>query len=184
VTLSAAWLILVPAGLAAYLGYLTVTHDAPLAPFQAVDIYWGRSFAGPFGAVVRALGALPGDLTRLFTGTATPFGVGDPLTWESHDLIDLAFVAVAFGALIACWRRIPFAYFAYVAVMLVFALSFPREIEPLASAPRYLLGMFPLFIGAASWLAMRGRWATAVLGLSAVLLALFSGLWGMWAWVA
>ena len=41
---SAAWLLLVPAGVLAYMGYLAATHGAPLAPFQAAQTYWGHSF--------------------------------------------------------------------------------------------------------------------------------------------
>jgi phage shock protein PspC (stress-responsive transcriptional regulator) len=181
---SAAWLALVPAGLLAYMGYLAAAHGAPFAPFQAAQTYWGHWFAGPFGAVAVALGKLPGDVHALMTGSVRSVGPGDPLNWQSHDLIDLGFVAVAIAAVAVSWRRVPFAYSAYAAAMLAFALSFPVPREPLQSISRYELVIFPLFMGAAAWLRSRRRLTFGVVGISSALLAVFSGLWAYWAWLA
>jgi hypothetical protein len=180
---SAAWLALVPAGLGAYLGYLAIRHGAPLAPFQAVKVFWGRSFI-PFGGLVRAVGALPGDVHRLLTGTAHRFVTGDPVTGETRDLIDFSFLMVGVVALVASWRRVPFAYIAYAGALLFAAVSFPAPAEPLQSLPRYLLVVFPLFIGCASRLVNRRDWTVAVLCLSATLLVVFSGFWATWTWVS
>lgn len=181
---SAAWLLLVPTGLLAYMGYLAAAHGAPFAPFQAAQRYWDHSFAGPFGAVVVALGKLPGDVHRLLTGAAGPVGPGDPLSWDAHGLIDLGFVALAVVALIWSWRRVPFAYFAYAVVMLAYSLSFPVGLEPLQSISRYELVIFPLFMGVAARISGRRVTTAGVLAVSGVLLAVFSGLWAYWAWVA
>jgi Mannosyltransferase (PIG-V) len=182
-TLSAAWLALVPAGLGAYLGYLAIKHGAPLAPFQAVKIFWGRSFT-PFAGLVRAIGALPGDLHRLLIGRGHRFVTGDPVTGETRDLINFSFLVVGVVALIASWRRVPFAYLAYAAALIFAAVSFPPPTEPLQSLPRYLLVAFPLFIGAASRLRPRRDWTVAVLCLSTALLVVFSGFWATWTWVS
>lgn len=180
VTRSAAWLLLVPAGLAAYLGYLTITHGAPLAPYHAAQQDWGRSFGGPIGALVRLLIAVPGDVHAVLAGTGRPVGPGDPLTWNAHDLIDLGFVLVAVAAAVASWRRIPLAYFLYAVTILVYSSSFPYPHAPLQALPRYLLPIFPLFMGSAAWLVERRRTTAVVLVASGALLAVFSGLWAYW----
>jgi hypothetical protein len=184
VTRSAAWLLLVPLGLAAYMGYLAAAHGAPFAPFQAAAKYWGHSFAGPFGAVATALGRLPADVHGLLGGSARPVHPGDPISWNGHDLIDLGFLALAVAAFAASWRRVPFAYLGYALAMLAYAMSFPAVLEPLQSLSRYELVIFPLFMGVAAQISGRRKLTLGVLGVSSVLLAVFSGLWAFWAWVA
>jgi hypothetical protein len=183
VSWSISWLALVPAGLAAYLGYLAVVHGAPLAPYRAASVDWGHVFAGPFGAVVRTLVDLPDDLRGLVTGNARAVGPGDPLSWNARDLIDLGFLAFAVAGLLAAWRRLPMAYIAYAFVSLAQALSFPPPHEPMIGFSRYLLPIFPLFMGVAARLSGRRALTSVVLGVSAVLLAVFSGLWAYWALV-
>jgi hypothetical protein len=183
VTRSAAWLALVPTGLAAYLTYLTIAHGAPLAPYHAARVNWGHSFGGPFVSVFQTLGRLPGDVGGLIAGHARSVGPGDPLSWNAHDLIDLGFLLAAVAALVACWGRVPIAYLVYSAILIAYASSFPAPHTPLEGLPRYMLPVFPLFMGVASRLAGR-RWLTrGVLGGSAALLIVFSGLWAIWALV-
>jgi hypothetical protein len=179
-TRSAGWLALAPAGLVAYMGYLAVAHGAPFAPFHAAEADWGRSFAGPLSAVVRVLGALPGDIHGLLAGATRPVGPGDPLSWNAHDLIDLGFLAAGVAALAASWRRVPMPYLVYAIVVLTYSSSFPSPNAPLQALPRYLLPVFPLFLGVASRLSARRRLSVAVLGASALLLAVFGGLWAVW----
>ena len=183
VTLSAAWLALVPLGLLGYMAYLGVAHGQPFAAFGA-EHYWGRSFAAPFGGAWKAIVALPADVRHVLTGTGVKVGPGDPLSWSAHDLIDIPFAVFAIVGLLAAWRRVPFAYFAYAAALLAQAMSYPVSHEPLGSISRYVMVIFPLFIGWALLLRSRPRLRIAVLGISAVLLAVFSGLWAMWAWIA
>lgn len=90
----------------------------------------------------------------------------------------------AIVGLVAAWRRVPFAYFAYAAALLAQAMSYPVSHEPLGSISRYVMVIFPLFIGWALRLRSRPRLRIGVLGISAVLLAVFSGLCAMWAWIA
>jgi Mannosyltransferase (PIG-V) len=177
------WLSLIPAALVAYFGYQALIHNGTLAPFQT-EALWERQFAGPFGAVPHAFALLPGDVHRLLTGQIRPAGSWDPLGWDAHDLIDLGFLAFAGAGLCLAWRRVPFAYSAYALVMLAESLSAPTPHEPLESFSRYLLAAFPVFMGWGAVLAERPRAGTAVLAASGGLLAVFSGLWAIWAWVA
>ena len=54
-----------------------------------------------------------------------------------------------------CWRRLPFAYFAYALVLCAQALSYPTQVEPMESFSRYLLVIFPIFMGWGAWLGSR-----------------------------
>lgn len=181
---SAAWLLLVPVGLLAYMAYMAATRGMLWAPFDASQRIWGHWFAGPFGAIRVALGRLPGDISGILSGSVRSNGAGDPLSWNAHDLLDLAFVVLAVIAVWLTWRRVPFAYFAYAIAMLCFALSFPAPLEPLQSIARYELVIFPLFMGVATRISGRRTTTVAVLTTSGLGLALLTGLWVHWAWVA
>jgi Mannosyltransferase (PIG-V) len=178
-----AWLALVPAGLAGYLGYLLIAHGAPLAPFRAATTDWGHSFGPPLASIVRALGALPGDLRAVLDRTTTPIGPGDPISWQSRNLIDVAFLAVAVAALTAAWSRVPRVYVLFAIVQLAQVTSFPTGTEPMIGLARYMLPMFALFMGAGAYLAEHRTAARITLVTSTVLLALFSGLWAYWSLV-
>jgi hypothetical protein len=178
-----AWLALAPAGLAVYLGYLLVAHGAPLAPFHAAGADWGHSLGPPFDSVIKALLELPGDLRAVLDHTATPIGPGDPISWQSRDLIDVVFAGVAIAAVAVAWRRVPRVYSIFAIVQLAQITSFPTKTEPLIGLPRYLLPIFPLFMGAGAYLAKRRTAARITVFASAGLLVLFSALWGYWALV-
>lgn len=180
---SSLWLLLIPAGLAAYLGYLWITHDAPLAPFQQ-EFHWRRSFAGPFGAIVVLFKMLPHDLRLILGGNTNQVLPGDPLSWNTHDLIDLGFLVFAAVGLVWSWRRVPLAYFLYAVVALAQSLAYPSSVEPLASFPRYMLVIFPLFMGWAAKLSDKPIARRTTLLVSSALLAVFSGIWAYWGWIA
>lgn len=179
-----AWIGLVPGGLVAFLAYLGFAHGQPLATFHAQTVFWGHQFAGPFGAVVRAVAALPHDVSSVIAGSARPVGVGDPVSWNAHELIDFGFLAFAVVGLAGAWRRVPIAYLAYAVAVLLEPLSVPTSFEPLQSLSRYVLTVFPLFIGWALILERRRAARLAALGVSTAALVGFSALWAMWAWVA
>jgi hypothetical protein len=177
-----AGLVLVPAGLLAYCAYLAIKLGAPLAPFAAEHV-WGRSFAGPFGGALRAIGRAPTALGHVLGGTQRPFGYGSPLGWDANQLIDLPFLAFAVAGLWMCWRRLSFAYFAYALVLCFQALSYPVPEEPLQSFSRYLLVMFPIFMGWGAWLSSRPLARRVALGGLTLGLVAFSALWTITIWV-
>ena len=192
------WLGLIPAGLAAYLGYLSLAGGDALSPFHAQQV-WDRHFAGPFlgawdGIKAGFEGAL--QLAGLQGGhTYVSNAVTDPLAPSpraltatvvspGHDVLLLAFLLAGAVATVGVLRRLPFAYGAYVLAALALPLSYPVSSQPLMSLPRFLVVLFPLTIWFAAWLAARPRWQTPVLGLSAVLMVLFAVDFATWHWVA
>jgi hypothetical protein len=183
ITRDIAWLALVPAGVLAYMAYLGLRHGAPLAPLQ-VEHFWGRKFTGPFGGLIRALRHLPSTISHVVGGHEQPFVAGAPLGWQAYQLIDFGFVAFAAAGLWHCWRRLPRAYFFYALVVLCQALSYPTPFDPMESFPRYLLLAFPIFMAWGAVLAERAVLRRITLTAFSAGLVVFSGLWGMWAWVA
>jgi hypothetical protein len=173
----------VPAGLLAYMGYLAVAHHAPMAPFNAVAS-WGRHYAGLFSGILPALAAAPGNLSQGLTGSTWVAGANDPISLPTHNLIDLAFLAFAVGGLAFAWRRLPLAYLVYALALLAQACSYPSVVEPLMSLSRFVLVMFPVFMGWGARLGERPRRNRHALIGSAVLLAAFSALWATWSWIA
>lgn len=178
-----AWLALAPAGLAAYLGYLLVAHGDPLVPFRAANQDWGHSFGPPLASIVKAIGRAPVDLRSVLDRTTTPIGPGDPVSWQSRNLIDVAFLGLAVAALAVGWTRVPRVFVIFAIVQLAEVTSFPTGTEPMIGLARYLLPMFALFMGAGAYLAERRAAARISLVASAVLLAVFSGLWAYWSLV-
>jgi len=171
---AAAWVAFVPAGLIAYMLFMAVSGHGLLAPFHA-EAVWGRRFAGPLAGIVAAVQGIRGNLLTIQQG----------ILMQPHDLIDVGFLLFAIVGLDSCRRRLPFAYFAYGVVSLAGAVSYPSTGgEPLLSLSRFVLVIFPVFMGWGARLGDRRRLSWAVLGVSAALLAVFSGLWATWAWVA
>jgi hypothetical protein len=177
------WLALVPAGLAAYLGYLLLAHGAPLVPFRAANQDWGHSFGPPLASIVKAIGRVPVDLRDVLDRTTTAIGPGDPISWQSRNLIDVAFLGLAVAALAVAWSRVPRVYVVFAMVQLAEVTSFPTGAEPMIGLARYMLPMFALFMGTGAYLAERRAAARITLVTSAALLAAFSGLWAYWSLV-
>jgi Mannosyltransferase (PIG-V) len=178
------WLGVVPVGLLAYMGYLVLTHHSPMAPFTA-EAGWGRQFAGPFGAVPRALADLPAEVRFLLSGAASVLGPGHGVGWTTtRNLLDMGFLAFAAAGLALSWRRVPFAYFVYAVALLAEALSYPNATEPLLSFSRFVIPMFPVFMGWGALIGERPTIRRDVLTVSAALLVMFSALWALWAWIA
>jgi hypothetical protein len=180
----ALWLLIVPLGLMSYMGYLWATRGTPLQSFVAQKDLYHHWFAGPFGGLAVAFVHLPHDISVVVQNRGSIVGTGDPLSWNAHELIDLSFVFLAIAALVAAWRHVPRAYWMYGFVSLAFVLSVPGKLEPMESFSRYMLPVFPLFMGAAAAMTRHRKLTVTWLALSAVGLAIFSGLWGLWDWVA
>lgn len=153
-------LLLVPAGTAAFFGYLWWQLGDPWLYLRANQT-WGRGFAWPWEVLL--------EFTRQ---PLVVFG------WY-HSILDLAFVLAMSMLAVLAWRRLPASYAAFATVGLLFTLSTRVWI----STPRHALALFPLVI----MLAVYGqrRWFHwAWLLLSAVLAVAFAARFASGAWVA
>jgi Mannosyltransferase (PIG-V) len=181
------WLLLLPVGLAVYLGYLGLAGGDPLSPFHVQQV-WGRHFAGPYLGAWDGIKAGFDGLRQLASLQRHPvyfaIATGDPFVTAGHNLLLLAFLAAAVVAIVGVLRLLPLAYGAYVIAALALPLSYPVRAQPLMSLPRFLVVLFPLAMWLAAWLAVRPRAQRPALVLSAALMALFAAQFATWHWVA
>jgi hypothetical protein len=168
----AAWIALVPLGLAAFCAALAAGGGDALAPFHAQDI-WFRHFAGPFAGVWDGTTAAWRGLHHLDDDAARA------------DVVLFVFLVLAVPAVVGTLRRLPAAYGAYVLAALALPLSYPVGPQPLMSLPRFLAVLFPLFMWLGAWMADGGRGRRlAVLGPSAAGLAAVTAVVATWHWFA
>ncbi|MBW3652014.1 MAG: hypothetical protein KY433_00180, partial [Actinobacteria bacterium] len=183
----ALWLALVPLGLAAYCGFLALDGHDPLAPFDAQEV-WFRSFAGPFAGAWDGLVAAVQGARQLLSGAREPVyftaAGGDPFVAARHNIHLLVWLALALVAVVGVLRRLPAAYGAYVVAALALPLSYPVGPQPLMSLPRFVAVLFPLAIWLALWMTGRAMRERLVLAAFAVALAVYTGIFATWHWVA
>ncbi len=183
----ALWLLLLGLGVGAYMAYLGLRGGDPLLLLHAQHV-WGRDFVAPFAGIWQGLIAGFDGLRQLLSGQSHHIYFaatqGSPTIAAAHNLTLLAFLALALGALVGVFRRLPAAYGVYVLAALAVPLSTPVASQPLMSLPRFLVVLFPLSIWAGAWLAPRPRLARAVLLASGLLMALFVAQFSTWHWVS
>jgi Mannosyltransferase (PIG-V) len=168
----AAWIALVPAGLAAFCAALALGGGDAFAPLHAQDV-WFRRFAGPF--------------VGIWDGTAAAWrGVHHlDAPYARADIVLFCFLVLAVPAVVGVLRRLPPAYGAYVVAALALPLSYPVGPQPLMSLPRFLAVLFPLFMGLGAWMADGGRARRiAVLAPSAAGLVAATAVVSTWHWFA
>ncbi|MEA2127955.1 MAG: hypothetical protein QOJ85_846 [Solirubrobacteraceae bacterium] len=181
------WLGLVPLGLAAYCGFLALQGLDALAPFHAQEV-WFRSFAGPFGGVWDGTVAAVQGARQLLSGARAPVyftaAGGDPLLVARHNVELFAWLVLGTVAVVGALRRLPVAYGAYLVVALALPLSYPVAPQPLMSLPRFLAVLFPLAIWLALWMTGRAWRERLVVAGFAAGLAIYTGIFATWHWVA
>jgi hypothetical protein len=183
---SAFWLLLIPAGLGAYLAYLGIEYGHALAPFNAEQV-WYRHSTFPLTTIWRAAEQAWNGLRQLVHGPTPPYYVpayAQSVTGAAlQDVYLFAFLILGVLGLIGAARRLPVAYSLYTLAMLVLALADPVSLQPLASLPRYEMVVFPFFIWGAQFVT-RHRLKTPAIASLAVMLGLFTVEFATWRWVA
>ena len=184
------WLVLVPAGFGAFMGWLALKGLDPFSPFSGHKA-WLRETTNPFSGLWLATRAAVAGVQQIVSGQslivywAPGISYGfDPMTIARDNLYQFAFFLVAVGGAIAAFRRLPAAYGVYVVAVLVVVLSDPIDALPLSGLPRFVQVAFPIMMMIGLWLAKHRRWRLPVLGSSALALVYFSGSFATWHWVA
>jgi len=147
-----AWFGLVPAGLAVWMAYLLGRFGDPLA-FSHAQGHWHRYLAAPWTAVdLGVRQGIVGIEALLRNGEGTP-------SISSHNTLlipvtlpnALAFASLvgAAAVLILSARRLRLPYAVYGWASLAAPLFYPTLRQPLFSLPRFLLVIFPVFLGLA-----------------------------------
>ena len=158
-------------------------------PFIPLYIHerWFRFFTGPFKGTWMTFEATSAGLHQLFSGQTSiiywrpesQLGL-DPMTAARDNVALFAYLILAVAATIGAFRRLPIAYGAYIAVVVLVAVSDPIEAQPLAGFSRYVAVVFPVAMVVACWLAAHKRWRLPVLGLSACALVYYTGYFATW----
>jgi hypothetical protein len=174
---SALALALPAIALLGFFAYLHARGFGWLAPITSQDnLYAGRRSVGTPVTLFLTAKHLVLGLTHLSRGLA---GAG-VLAPGIQNLNDLCLFLISVMALVSGWRRLPKEYVLAAALVLLFCTSSAVDgTEPLKGFGRYLLPIFPLWIGAAAWIEER-RLTTAVLTVSTVLLVIYATLFARW----
>ena len=162
-------IILIPAGVVAYLVYLYVTKGNPFIFSAAEKYYWNRHFSPPWTTLYLVVRAL-------FQATSSIHLWGE--------IVALAFTLIPLLVLGLGWTRIPLHYALFSLVLAALSLSFPVETDsPLLSQPRYLLMLFPVAVILALWGKSR-RFHQGYLAISTGCFLIFAILFVCALWVA
>jgi Mannosyltransferase (PIG-V) len=143
-----AYLLLVPSGLVAYMGYLRARFGDPLL-FYAAQENWGREATGPLATVGRAwASAVEGAGRLLEPGLWTDPTLGNLANHlaGAGNLTNLAFFVFAVAILLAGSRDLPPSLTLYGLLLIAPATLFGTPQSPLMGTPRYVLMAFPIFI--------------------------------------
>src|SRR5581483_2303497 len=109
--------------------------------------------------------------------------INGPFSDGAESIVLFAVFAIAVGALVLAVRRLPLAYGAYALATFLVCTWSPVTGQPLKSANRYVLTIFPLWMAAGAWVAKR-RLVRPVVLLSAAMLAFWTFQFATWAFVA
>jgi Mannosyltransferase (PIG-V) len=180
-----AYLLLVPSGLVAYMGYLWARFGDPILFYTAQE-GWGREATGPLVTVGRAwASAVEGAGRLLDTGLWTDPTLGNLANHlaGAGNLTNLAFFVFAVAILLAGSRDLPPSLTLYGLLLIAPATLFGTAQSPLMGTPRYVLVAFPLFI--VLGLLSKKRWLfRGWLAFSTILSLMLCALFVSWRFVA
>jgi hypothetical protein len=157
----AAWVLLVPAGLGVYMLYLWAKFGDALRFAHVQSAYWHRSTAWPWIDVWRGA-RLAGHGLHVFATRLSllPSGLLPGHRLEvvfARALLPFGALVIAVICLVLVFRRLPLQYGVYGLLALLVPLFEPSRLVPLYSVHRFVLVVFPLFMGLAVVLERR-RW--------------------------
>jgi Mannosyltransferase (PIG-V) len=185
-TADASWLLLAPAGIAAYAAWLGLVEGDALR-FLDVQKAWSRELSVPLAGAWDGFVAAVDGVRQLASGSRSPVyfevAAGDPFRIAAINVMLFATLVFAVVACVGVLRRLPRPYGIWVAASLVLPLSFPVTPQPLMSLPRFVAVLFPVFM----WLAVvceERRVTDLVVGASAVGLGLFTAQYASWHWIS
>ena len=173
----AAFLLLVPLGLALVCVHMANVYDDPFAWRDAVErAHFGRSVDGPIVGLIEGVKEGWLGLWDLARGGSETSGL-------QQNTLALLVLAGAVAGAVWLFRSLHPAYAAYVVAALVPAISAPEADTPLLGLPRFVTVLFPLFMCLAA-VCVRRRASEPVIACSAALAGLFTTQFATWQFVA
>jgi hypothetical protein len=165
--------------------WLWATFGHPFEFLTAEKNTWQRhlSDAGPLGGAWDGLVAGWKSVVQFTAGGNHFPGADDSLQAAGLNLEALAAALFVIVLGVVAWRRLGAAYGVFVFASVALPLSSPTAIYPLLSMPRFVLGVFPVFIALGA--VATGPRATAfVVTTFAILLGVDLARWVEWQFVA
>ncbi|QBD80264.1 hypothetical protein EPA93_31515 [Ktedonosporobacter rubrisoli] len=157
----------IPLALGLYMLYLWINWQDPWLFSHGEEHIWGRHITWPW------MGTFEAIYNLLFTTHGC----------DARNLTDLIFTIGPLAIIIAGWKRLPLDYLIFALAVALFSLLYPWPGHALASAPRFLLIMFPVGVMLALWSARSmARRAFEVIWLTFFVLNTL--LFVLWNWVA
>lgn len=166
------WALLIPAAAAAFQGYLALHGFGAAGTVTAQQHFSGHRFVLPF------VGAWDGVLAAINQFKLEMLGIG-ATSFAEQALFQFGVLLLALMALVAVFRRLPAAYGAYALCGLIVVLSTPTAWDPLRGLARYMMVLFPLYMGAAAWAVEQHAVRRLLIG-SAVLMCLLAVQFATW----
>lgn len=181
---SALLLCLPVLSLAAFCGYLDHRGFGLLAPINNQRTLHEHSLTGPISTLRHAIGdGISGIGHTLSGGTLVHPTIGSPFSVGFGNLVELIVLMLAIWTLILAFRALPAPYGIFSLLVLILSVWSPSALVPLRSLDRYVLVVFPLWMGAGDWLA-RHRLLVPVTVLGAGLMAFYAIEFARWSFVA
>ncbi len=165
--------------------WLWATFGHPLEFLGAERNEWHRhlSDAGPFGGAWKGIVAGWNGVVQFVAGGNRFPGTDDALQAAGINLESLAAAVFVVVLGVVAWRRLGAAYGLFVLASIALPLSSPTANFPLLSMPRFVLGVFPVFIALGA-VARGSRTHAAVIAVFAMFLGLDLARWVEWQFVA
>lgn len=179
-----AGIFLVPVGLLAYGIFLAGRFRDPMISARQQEDYWGRTFTNPvltlqqgWQTAVDGAGFLLRPVALFMSSSSGP-------SLEASNTLNFGFLVLLILLLLAGFFVLPLGLFLYSFFIMLLPILTPSLLFPLMSLPRFVLGVFPLFL-VLGYLLSRSRpalvvWLVLSAGGGVALTALFT----TWRWVA
>ena len=182
------WLVLLPAGLGLYMGYLGLVGRRHAGAVSRSG-HLGAAFRGTLrrrlGWRARGVRGRPPAAVGTARPRLLPGRRRQPVRRRrTQPACCSRSCSLAVPLFVLALRVLPLAYGAYAIAALALPLSYPVPAQPLMSLPRFLVVLFPLSMALAVWLAAHPRARIPTLATSALLMAFFVAQFATWHWVA
>ncbi len=161
-----------------FLSYMHAQGWGWLAPITSQNMKnAGRAAAGPLGTLAEAVGDTVTGLGQTVHGA--PILETGGVAPGTENLILLVAFTIAILSLVSAWRRLPSHYALFAVLAIIVCTSSAVTVEPLKGFDRYMLPIFPLWIGAGAWLNQR-KLLSGALMISTLLLIFYTVEFSRW----
>jgi hypothetical protein len=176
---------LAPVALAGFFTYMYARGFGLLAPITNQNqAGFHRTLVGTPVMLWRALEAGVVGMRGLLHGMPLVLpGLGAPFSVDFQNVVYLVVLLISLLALASAWDRLPKEYAIFAGLTMLLCTSSAARQTPLLAYDRYMLPIFPLWIGAAAWLSER-RILPVALILSAGALSFYTFEFARWVFIA